>query len=494
MVDTLPPTVACPVFMMSRMNPDATAVSDGEVSLTYRQFESRITDTMERLRALGAGPGRRVGVLATNSASYAVLIFALQRLGTTAVLLNLRYGTEWWKQCLKRAECELLIADRGGPSTAIPAVKAVSLDETTSPGPRPGKSIAAGDATVSTGSESTILFTSGSTGDPRGVVLSFGNHYLNAMGSNANMPLDRADTYLDALPFYHVGGLAILFRCAIAGCPVSIMDKFDAGDIAGLIDSGSVTHLSLVPTMLVDLMREWGRNPFPRTFKWLLLGGAPASKSLIEEATSRSIPILTTYGMTETASQVTAVSPNDPPERLYTAGRALEHAELRIVDSKGDGLPSGKEGEIAVRGPILFHEYLEPGGRSPFDEGGWFHTGDLGRIDDDGYLTVLGRRDEMFISGGENIHPGMIEREASGFPGVVECVVVGVPDERWGERPVLLARIDRRSFPGVEHLREHLARQIPHMMVPERIEVVEEFPRTPLGKIDRAAVKEAYCR
>jgi O-succinylbenzoic acid--CoA ligase len=274
---------------------------------------------------------------------------------------------------------------------------------------------------------STIIFTSGSTGAPKAALHTFGNHYYSAVGSNTNIALAPEDRWLHSLPLYHVGGLSILFRCLLARAAVALPDPDQPLDdaIAGL----GATHVSLVPTQLLRLLRE---SAALERVKAVLLGGGPIPAYLVDEALARGLPIHTSYGLTEMASQVTTTSPDASSEELYTAGRVLPHREVSV---------SG-EGQILVRGETLFAGYVE-GERvdRPLDAGGWFHTGDLGELDEDGYLRVRGRLDNMFVSGGENVQPEEIEEAICRLAGVEEAVVVPIEDEEFGVRPFAFVRM-----------------------------------------------------
>jgi O-succinylbenzoic acid--CoA ligase len=294
-----------------------------------------------------------------------------------------------------------------------------------------------------------VVFTSGSTGGPKAALHSLGNHYYSALGSNENIPLGPGDRWLAPLPFYHVGGLGVLFRCLLSGATIALPG---AGEPIGeAVDRLGATHASLVATQLRRLLRE---DSVPGTLRAVLLGGGAMPESLLDDAVEAGLPVHTSYGMTETSSQVTTTPSGASRETLRTSGRALPHRELRISDS----------GEILVRGRTLFLGYLDGDGlRDPTDEAGWFHTGDLGHLDGAGYLTVRGRLDNMFVSGGENVQPEEIEAALKRLPGVEESVVVPVPDTEFGHRPVAFVRVGGET--RVEEISRRLE-PLPRFMVP----------------------------
>jgi O-succinylbenzoic acid--CoA ligase len=324
------------------------------------------------------------------------------------------------------------------------------------------------------GRPATIVFTSGSTGIPKAALHTFGNHYHNALGSNTNIALRPGDRWLHSLPLYHVGGLSILFRCLLAGATVALpLQGRSLGEAIARFDA---THVSLVSTQLLRLLRE---DPNLAGLKTVLMGGGPVPASLVDEAVARGLPIHTSYGLTEMASQVTTTPPGASPEALRTAGRVLPGREVSI------------SGEILVRGETLFAGYVE--GEKidrPLDADGWFHTGDLGDLDQDGCLRVLGRRDNLFISGGENIQPEEIEEALCRLKGVSEAVVVPVTDPEFGHRPVAFVRTESS---GIAHLAPELEKILPRFKIPTAFHPWPEATQRGM-KPDRHALRERAQR
>jgi O-succinylbenzoic acid--CoA ligase len=472
--------------------PDAVALHDGDRSISYIELERLIVGQARRLKRLGIQPGDRVGILARNSVEYAALIFAASRLGASAVLLNLRHSPREWKNMLAESQANLLLVDAEHHSILdTPTIPVWVIDDD-----HPdsiSRIVPIDDAIpkdIDTEQEATVVFTSGSSGKPKGVLLTYVNHYFNALGSNQNIRLQSGDCWLLSLPLYHVGGISILFRSALAGSSIYITRRFDPAAVNALIDSGAITHLSLVPTMLIALLQHRDYRPLPATLKAILLGGAPVPMSLIERARELKLPLLTSYGLTETGSQVCTLSPQDSPEKLNTSGRPLKYRELRIVDANDLQVAADTVGEIAVQGEVLFKGYL---GGETLDADSWFHTGDMGSLDTDGYLIVCGRKDDMLISGGENIFPREIEAEVEIFPGVADCAVIGVPDTKWGERPVLFVATTAPANFDVSALKQHLHERLARIKVPDTIIVTEQLPRIGIGKVDKARLMELYC-
>lgn len=318
-----------------------------------------------------------------------------------------------------------------------------------------------------------IISTSGSEGQPRAVLL--GNAQLDAAAAaaNAGLGLGAGDLWLNCLPLYHIGGQSILWRCARAGAGVLLHEGFVAENVAHDLATWPITHISLVPAMLARLL-DLGIAP-PASLRAVLIGGAALSSPLYERATTAGWPLYVSYGMSETAAQVTAFSPDDGPWHEGLVGHPMPGHEVRI----------GADGRIRIRGPQVMTGYLD-GSSSGLDADGWLTTGDLGRLDCDGRLTVLGRADDMLISGGRNVHPQEIESCLAGCPGIVDVAVTGLPDPVWGDLVVALVVGPIDSDALLAHARQHL----PAAALPRRIRHLERLPRNTAGKLERAALRQ----
>jgi O-succinylbenzoic acid--CoA ligase len=319
-----------------------------------------------------------------------------------------------------------------------------------------------------------ILYTSGTTGRARGAVLTRAALIASAQASSANLGWQDDDCWLLAMPLARVGGLSIITRCLAARRAVALVPSFDAAQLPRWLGQHRVTLLSLVPTMLAQLLvahPDWRPPPHLRA---VLIGGAAASPTLLARAAERGVPIIITYGCTETCSQIVAT----PYERRFEAatcgsGKVLPTAQLRI-----------DLGRILVRGPMCMSGYL---GESPLEPNAWFDTGDLGEVDAKGFLQLHARRADLIVSGGENVYPAEVERVLESCPGIRAAAVFGLADETWGQ-VVAAALVTETQPPADEVLLDHLtARLAPHKR-PRRIGVVPSLPLTPAGKLDRAAL------
>ncbi|QIA27471.1 o-succinylbenzoate--CoA ligase [Thermaerobacter sp. PB12/4term] len=463
------------------------AASRDERCWTFAALDAAATALAERLRAAGVQPGQTVAALAANEPGYVVLIHALIRAGAVLVPLNVRLtpaelawqvadsGADWliYGQGFGETAAAVAAHPSSEPAQATRAPSRskgrpclLSLADLAGVGPAAAASAgpaamastgvaasvsAAADSTVTTSGLSAaidlaaphcIIYTSGTTGRPKGAVLTYGNHFWSAVQSALNLGLHRDDRWLCCVPLFHVSGLSIVFRSVIYGIPMVLHRRFDPAAVNASIERHRVTVISVVATMLQRMLDERGPRPYPEHLRCVLLGGGPAPRPLLEACAARGIPVVQTYGMTETASQFATLAPVDALRKLGSAGKPLFFNRLRIVDERGRDLPPGQVGEIAVQGPTVspgYHHRPDATARAWRD--GWFHTGDLGYLDEEGYLYVADRRDDLIISGGENIYPAEVEAVLLAHPAVEEAGVVGVPDPEWGQVPVAVVRL-----------------------------------------------------
>jgi O-succinylbenzoic acid--CoA ligase len=318
------------------------------------------------------------------------------------------------------------------------------------------------------------MFTSGTGGEPKAAVHTFGNHYYSALGANEHIPVAPGDRWLLSLPLYHVGGLGIVFRALWGKAAVVILQAQE--NIAGAILKYQVTHVSLVPTQFYRLLSDEKNIKALRNLKVILLGGGPVPDSLIRQSAAYNLPLHATYGLTEMASQV-AISSRLTKRNSTPKAKVLPCREVYISNKN----------EILVRGKTLFKGYIQGGKiHRPLNKKGWFYTGDLGCLDEDGMLRVTGRQDNMFISGGENIQPEEIERHLCRIEGIVQAVVVPVPDEEFGARPVAFVQRQEGVDLVPKEIVSRLSQHLPRFKIPRRIYAwPTAVPRRGI-KLDRA--------
>ncbi|CAN5671573.1 o-succinylbenzoate--CoA ligase [soil metagenome] len=444
--------------------PDVAALVGARGVTSYEELDSRVSAAALRLG--GLEPGSRVALYLPKGERYVALVLALIRAGHVACAVSDRLPSQGVTQLLERAACSTLISDDGD------LLQTVGVDlRRLNPEELLGGSQHAESADIPLERPATIVFTSGSTGVQKAALHTFGNHYHNALGSNVNITLRPGDRWLHSLPLYHVGGLSILFRCLLARATVALPQHgIPLGEAIARLGA---THVSLVSTQLLRLLRE---DADLAGLKAVLMGGGPVPASLVDEAVARGLPIHTSYGLTEMASQATTTPPGAQLGELHTSGRVLPGREVSISE----------EGEILVRGKTLFAGYVDSEKIDcPLDEDGWFHTGDLGELDAEDYLRVLGRKDNLFISGGENIQPEEIEEAIYRLDGIDEAVVVPVHDPEFSARPVAFVRTER----DLEYLAPELEKTLPRYKIPIVFHPWPEQAR-PGMKADRPSLRE----
>lgn len=430
---------------------DLPAIIGEQKSYTYRQYDELARRICAALGTAGIGPGDRIGILALPSTRIPALLMGCFQRGVIACMLNTRIPRHGLAEQLHRVSGMALLVDeffsmvRLGhmPTLRIEDLKKVDL---------------AGEGVPTSfrlDESATILFTSGSSDEPKAALHTLANHCYNAVASNQNIAVSPGDRWLLSLPLYHVSGLSILFRCMFGGAAVIVPESGES--LEANINRFKVTHVSLVPTQLFRLLQSKNGLPALLRLKAILLGGSAISASLLRQAHELGLPVHTTYGLTEMASQVTTTPPGASLETLLTSGAPLRPDTVTIAE----------DGEILVRGSTLFSGYVEPSGITlPLTPNGWFPTGDLGRFDDHGNLNVVGRKDNMIISGGENIQPEEIEKCLCKLPGILQCVVVPIEDAEFGARLVAFVKKDEKYHVLQSAMQAHLARQLPKYKVP----------------------------
>lgn len=442
----------------AQVTPDRVALVFGAAKWSFAELDRRVDAAARALRQRGVQSGQRIGLRAQNSAGFVVAVHALMRVGAVLVPINTRLMPSEidWQQA--DSELALVLDDADADAlTRVPDSQPVARD-------------------FDLGEPHSILYTSGTTGRPKGAILTYGNHWWSAIASALNLGLAADDRWLASLPLFHVGGLSILLRGVLYGITVVVHPRFEPATVNTAIDDG-VSIVSVVSTMLERMLGERGERPYPSTLRCVLLGGGPAPLPLLERAVEAQAPVLQTYGLTETASQVVTLAPEDALRKIGSAGKPLLGSQIRIE----------ADGEICVYGPTVSPGYLH---QSPRD--GWLHTGDLGYLDDEGYLYVLDRRDDLIVSGGENIYPAEIEAVLLAHPAVEEAGVIGVPDAQWGRTVAAAIKLydrddgDSRQTVTEEELVAFCRQRLAGYKVPRHIEFrAEALPRNAAGKLLR---------
>ncbi|WP_226013149.1 class I adenylate-forming enzyme family protein [Halomicrobium salinisoli] len=465
--------------------PDRTLLVDADEDERWSaaEFDRRVALAAAGIDAL---PGEgRVGTLLSTGVPFAEVAFAVPRIGRTLVPLNVRLDRETLADQVERAGIEVLLCNGDTAALAravagddVTVADVDALDDSTSDGGAPSDP-------RDPDAERLVMFTSGTTGRPKGVRLTTANLVASASASADRLGVDPDDRWLICLPMYHMGGLAPLLRSTVYGTTAVLQREFDADETAEVMRERDVTGVSLVPTALTRLL-DAGWTP-PESLRFVLLGGGPAPADLIDRCERHEVPVFPTYGLTETASQVATATPEEAFDHEGTVGRPLRDATVSIV-ADGSEQPPGEAGEVVVDGPTVTPGYLDDAATAAAFGDRGLYTGDRGYLDADGRLWILGRADDVIVTGGENVRPAKVADALREHPAVDDAAVVGVPDDEWGERVAALV------VPGgdltVDDLRARARDELPAFAVPKTVRFVDRLPRTASGTVDRERARE----
>ncbi len=474
----------------AEVDPQGAAVSDGRQSFTNAQLLSGVLRTARQLHDLGIGPGDVVALKLTNRVEFVLLLFATWRLGATITPVNPSMTDVEVVRQLKDSGARLLVVEDDSETTAgLTTLTVGELREHQAPewdqAPRPDSSALA-----------LLIYTSGTTGVPKGVMLDHANiDAMVEMGRQA-LELGPSDRCLLILPLFHVNGIVVsILTPLLAGASVVIAGRrFDPHRFFDLVEQERPTFFSAVPTiysMLAALPDDV--RPDTSSVRFAVCGAAPASAELLTRFEARyGFPLVEGYGLSEGTCGST-INPVAGPRRAGTVGLPFPGQEIRILDADGTEAAPGTDGEVVLRGPNIMRGYLgRPDDTARVVVDGWLHTGDVGHLDAEGYLTLVGRSKDMIIRGGENIYPKEIEDVLASDPSVLEAAVIGVPDEKWGE--VVVAYVQPRPGSTVDPaaLEALCARSLTGFKRPASYVVVEAIPKNAVGKIDKGSLRAGH--
>lgn len=492
----------------ARITPERIAlVGPGGEALTYSEMSRRVNQMARMLRQrYGVAKGDRVAVLSGNHEDYLMLLFALAKLGSIAVPLNIRLTPRELAFQLNDSGAKMLIAEDDFRET----VKTLSSETELRhvlwlDGKRLQNRLAAyvepysGEqlepAELDGGEPYIICYTSGTTGRPKGAVLTQDNMFWNAVNNMLAIDIHSADRVLTLLPLFHIGGIGLFaFPALLAGGTVLIPGKFQPETALEWIEKYGATVVMGVPT-IHDALRKSPR--FETTdfssVRWFYSGGAPCPHELIRFYLERGLAFGQGFGMTETSPTVFMLSKEDYARKIGSIGKPVMFNDIRIVDDEGRDLPPGEIGELLIKGPNVMKEYWNlPEETSKTIRDGWLYSGDLAWRDEEGFVYIAGRKKEMIISGGENVYPLEVEKVIQELPEVDEVAVFGVPDEKWGEVPNAVLSLKKGSSLTEEDIRRHCEERLAKYKVPKKFHFVDELPKNSTGKIDKAGIKRQY--
>ncbi|SFP18149.1 Acyl-CoA synthetase (AMP-forming)/AMP-acid ligase II [Actinomadura madurae] len=500
--------------------PDAEAVVDGDVRVTYARLRERVREAAGAFIGAGVAPGDRIAIWAPNGLSWIVTVLGAMGAGATLVPLNTRFKGDEARWPLSKAEVKVLFVEDGflgidypgmlglDEAGAVPGLPALETVVTFNGAARPGvvtwdefagKAVSGEEAdaraaAVRPGDIADILFTSGTTGKPKGVMCTHEQNVRTYEAWTGRTGVKAGDRYLIVNPMFHSFGYkAGVLACVLKGATMVLQRTFDVPETLRLIEQEKVTVLPGPPTIYTSLLDAPGRDEHDlSSLRLAVTGAADVPVALVRRIRAELFPqVVTAYGLTESSGTVTACSVDDDDETIATTcGRAIADVEVAIVGAAGEPVPPGTDGEVMVRGYNVMKGYLgDPEETARTIRDGWLDTGDRGRLDERGNLTITGRTKEMFVVGGFNVYPAEVEDVLARHDAVAESGVVGVPDARMGE----VGRAHVRLRPGREatadeliaHCRERLA----NFKVPREVVFVDDLPKTASGKVRRVDLK-----
>lgn len=455
------------------LTPNRVAFEMAEKTWTWSEVYKRALTIAEKLPVHA---GERIGFWTKNSDSLYFFLLAAMVKECELVLFNDRLTTEEFLYQQHDAEVQVTLTEsiERGQLDHVMTFNEVEVREQI---PFELQEQWSPKRTIS------IMYTSGTTGRPKGVRQTLENHMSSALGSALSSGVLPEDKWLCVMPLYHISGFSMIMRSLIYGSALQLHTRFEPTAMLEAIARDRISHLSVVTTMLGQLLEQYEKQPFPipSTFRTVLAGGGPVPATYLQQAQSSGFPVVQTYGMTETSSQTCTLLAEDAIRKLGSAGKPLFFAEVRI---DGD-----LEGEVWVRGPHVTPGYIGAAANlNPVTEDGWLKTGDIGRIDQEGYLYILDRRSDLIVSGGENVYPAEIEQVLMGHPSIQEAGVTGHPDERWGQVPV--AFVVLRPGEVLPELNAYLGQHLAKYKHPKEIRVVDQLPRNASNKLIRRELKK----
>ena len=489
-----------------RLSPDKTAITFRGRTTTYLDLDDRVARLAHALRSLGVGRGDRVALLSTNHPGYLEALFASGLLGAIFVPLNARLTAPEVEYALQDSGAAVLIHSRELGEiarTAAGDATRVVLDGAADPHAVGYEEVIAAadpsriDEPVSHDDPCFIMYTSGTTGRPKGVVLTHGNIVFSAMNAIIDVDLDSHESALVCAPLFHTAALDfVALPTLLKGGNVVIEEGFEAGRILQVLEHERITYTFGVPTMFDALSAhpDWETTDLS-SIRRVIVAAAPVPERTLRTCTERGIRICQGYGLTETGPGALILVPDDVERKLGTAGVPHFFTDVRIVDAEGHQVASGERGEIQICGPNVMREYWNrpDATRDAFTDGRWLRSGDIGVADADGFVAVVDRLKDVIISGGENLYPAEVESAILEMPGITDCAVFGVPHEKWGE--VGRAAVTLEDGCELDHdgLVAFLAPRLAKYKIPRSLVAVDEIPRNATGKIRKDRLRRQFC-
>ncbi|MEA2272970.1 MAG: long-chain acyl-CoA synthetase [Solirubrobacteraceae bacterium] len=483
--------------------PDQTFIHWRDRAVTYKEFDERTDALAAGLADLGVKPGDVVSQFLPNSLEFLEAWWAILKAGAVFGPINPANTTPEVAYVLDHSKAVALVTDARGAEVIAPerdgleALKhVITIDEG---GDLTLDSLAERGGTVPTPDRGgddlvAILYTSGTTGKPKGAMLTHANVLANAAMAAELVPLGPGERVGMMLPLFHAN--AQIVTCVIPmtiGCEVVMWERFSASTFWETVDKFKPVTLSAVPTILAAVLNTPNAPSGDNSLRYIICGAAPLSRELLEAFQERfDIRILEGYGLTETTC-VSSINPYYGERKAGSIGMAVRGQQMKIVDPDGKTVSDGELGEIIIKGPNVMPGYLNnPEANAESIRDGWLHTGDVGYVDSDGYFFIVDRSKDMIIRGGENIYPREIEEVLYEHPGILECAVIGIPDEVRGEEVLAVVSPKEGAELDADELKEWAAERLAKFKVPKQFEIRPELPKTATGKISKAPLREEF--
>lgn len=493
--------------------PSREAIIYNDKRVTYGQLNERVNRTAAVLKARGITKGSRVALLMVNSNAFLEVFFACAKLGAIAVPLNFRLSPKELEFIINDAAASVIVYHARFRSLIEPVRSETTLTFAMCVNGECGEGVVGMDGdldyeeclagssadepgtTVVQDDPLMMMYTSGTTGRPKGALLTHANPLWVAVNTQLSaLAFSQNDITLTVAPLFHIGGLAIYtLPMLYCGATIVLQSQFEPEALLKTLEKEKVTSLFLLPAMWLMMSQRKDFDDYDlSSLKVLLSGGAPCPIPVIEFFQKRNFDFLEGFGMTETTASACVLTNEDAVRKNGSVGKPLIHVQMRIVDEQDNDVAPGETGELVLRGPSLFREYWNrPDATEEAWRNGWFHSGDLARQDDEGFYYIVDRKKDMLISGGENVYPTEVEQVLYRHPGVKDVAVIGVPDEKWGEVPMALVVPEDDSL-TLEDIQAHCDGNLARFKIPKHLVLLDELPRTATGKILKRELRQKY--
>lgn len=499
----------------AELHPDQYALIGLGKRWTWGQLYERVNSLAQGLLDLGLRKGDMVGILLNNCLEWIELTFAINQIGAVWLPMNYRLSSNEFNYILNHAEAKAVFSEpdyipliTAIPENELPTVKyRVNVDaNTTVPGwssyhEMVDKNMGArpGHVEVELDDLHRLMYTSGTTALPKGVMLTYGNLYWKNMAHVLYLGLSPANKTLVVAPLYHVGGMdAPATSTLYAGGTLVILKRFDVIEILKNIEKERVTDTMLTPAMCIMAFNEpTFKNYDVSSIKFIIDGGEKMPEHLIRKFKEKfpGAWFADAYGMTETLSCDTFLAKDKMLSKLGSVGRPSPHVDIRILDDDDNEVPRGQLGEVCMKGPKVTKGYWkDPETTAATIKNGWLHSGDIGKMDEDGYVYIEDRKKDMIISGGENIASPEVEKVIYELPEVLECAVVGIPHPKWLETPMAYIVLKEGATLTPEAIQSHVAKKLAKFKVPKIYEFISKLPRNPSGKVLKRELRANYLK